>query len=60
MLGPVLICRKKNEKIVTLLCDTLLDASRGLTTGIKVLGTDGENNILNETYNAFPCAILLL
>ena len=60
MVGPVLICHKKDEKVVTLLCDTLLDASRGLTTDIKVLGTDGKNNILNQACNAFPCAMLLL
>ena len=60
MVGPVLICHKKDEKVVTLLCDTLLDASRGLITDIKVLGTDGENNILNQACNTFPCAMLLL
>ena len=59
MLGPVLICHKKDEKAVKLLCDTLLDASPVLATGIKVLGADGENNILNQTCNAFPCAMLL-
>ena len=59
MLAPVLICHKKDEKAVKLLCDTLLDASPVLATGIKVLGADGENNILNQTCNAFPCAMLL-
>ena len=59
MLGPVLICHKKDEKAVKLLCDTLLDASPVLATGIKVLGAEGENNILNQTCNAFPCAMLL-
>ena len=60
MLGPVLICHKKDQKAVKLLCDTLLDASSGLATGIKVLGVDGENSLLNQTCNAFPCAMLLL
>ena len=60
MLGSVLICHKKDEKTVKLLCDTLLDHSPGLATGIKVLGADGENSILNQICNAFPCAMLLL
>ena len=51
---------KKDEKALKLLCDTLLDASPGLATGIKVLGADGENSILNQTCNAFPCTMLLL
>ena len=58
MLGPVLICHKKDEKAVKLSCDTLLDASPGLAIGIKVLGVDGENSILNQTCNAFPCSVL--
>ena len=45
MLGPVLMCHNKDEKAVKLLCDTLLDASPGLATGIKVLGADGANSI---------------
>ena len=60
MLVHVLICHKKDEKPVKLLCDTSLDASPGLATDIKVLGADGENSILNQTCNAFPCAMLLL
>ena len=51
---------KKDEKAVNLLCDTLLDASPGLATGIKVLRADVENSILNQTWNAFSCAMLLL
>ena len=60
MLSLVLLCHKKDEKAVKLLCDTLLDASPRLATGIKILGTDGENSILNQTCNAFPCAMLLV
>ena len=59
ILVPVLICHKKDEKPVKLLCDAPLDAYPGLATGIKILGADGENSVLNQTCNAFPCAMLL-
>ena len=57
MLGPILICHKKNARSVKLLCDTLLDHCPGLGPHLKVLGDDGENNILNQ---AFSFAMLLL
>ena len=60
MLGPVLVCHKKDEKVVKLLCDTLLDASPRSATGIKVSGAVGENSILNQTCNVFPCTMILL
>ena len=56
MLGPVLVCHKKDEKAVKLLCDTLLDVCLGLAVNLNVLGADGENSILNQTCNAFPFA----
>ena len=31
-----------------------------LAIGIKVLGADGDNSILNQTCNAFPCSMLLI
>ena len=60
MLRPVLICRKKGEQSVKLLCDTLLDSCPSLAQHLKVLCADGENGILNETCYAFPFALLLL
>ena len=60
MLGLVLVCHKKDEKAVKLLCDTLLDVCPGIAENLKVLGADGENSILNQTYDAFPFASLLL
>ena len=60
MLGPVLVCHKKDKKAVKLLCDTLLDVCPGLAENVKVLGADGENSILNQTCNEFPFATLLL
>ena len=60
MLGPILICHKKNQRSVKLLCDTLLDQCPGLGPNLKVLGADGENSILNQGCYAFPFAILLL
>ena len=60
MLGTVLICPRKDENTVKLLCDRLLDACPGLEENIKVLGTDGENGIINQACNAFPYAMLLV
>ena len=60
MLGPVLVCHKKDEKAAKLLCDKLLDVCPGLAENLRVLGADGENRILHETCNAFPFATLLL
>ena len=60
MLGPLLSCHKKDKRAVKLLCDALLDGSPGLATRIKVLGADGENSILDQTCNSFPCVMLLL
>ena len=48
ILEPVLICHRKYENAVKLLCDTLLDACPGLLKNAKVLGADVER----QTYNA--------
>ena len=60
MLGPVSICHRRDENAVKLLCDALLDACPGLEENIKVLGTDGENSIINQACNAFPYAMLFV
>ena len=60
MLGPVLVCHKKNKKPVKLMCNTLLDVCPGLAENLRVLGADWENRILNQTCNRFPFATLLL
>ena len=60
MLGPVLVCHKKDEKAVKLLCNTLLNVCPGLAKTLKVLGADGKISTLNQTCNAFPFATLLL
>ena len=60
MFGPSLICRRKDENAVKLLCDTLLDACPGLEENIKVPGADGENSVINQACNAFPYAMLLV
>ena len=59
MLDPVLICHKKDEKAVKLLCDTFLHLSPRSDTGLNFLGAGGGNSILNQTHNAFSCVILL-
>ena len=60
MLGPVLVCHKKDEKTLKLLCDVLLDIWPGQAENLRVLGADGEKSILNQTCNTFPFATLLL
>ena len=57
MLGPVLICHRKDENAVKLLCDTLLDVCPSHEENIKVLGEDGENSIINQACNAVPYAM---
>ena len=60
MLGPVLVCYKKDRKVVKLLCDTLLDVALTLAEKLKVFGADEENTLLNQTCGAFLLATLLL
>ena len=45
MLGPVLVCYKKDRKAFKLLRNTLLDVALSLAEKLKVLGSDGENTI---------------
>ena len=60
MLGPALICHRKDANAVKLLFDTLLDACPGLEEDIKVLGTDGEKSIIIQACKDFPYAMLLV
>ena len=60
LLGPILLCHKKDETNVKLLCDAILDKCPGLGNHLKVLGADGEKSIINQTCNAFPSATLLV
>ena len=53
MLGPILLCHKKDESRVEFMCDTLLEKCPGLNMNMKVLGADGENSILQQTCHAF-------
>ena len=45
MLGPVLVCYKKDRKAFKLLRNTLLDVALSLAEKLKALGSDGENTI---------------
>ena len=62
MLGPVLVCYKKDRKAVKLLCNTLLDVAVRLAEKLQVLGADSENTILNQLVMHFfsqPCCCVL-
>ena len=60
LIGPVLICHKKDEMAVKMLCDAMLDKCPVLEHYLKVLGSDGERSIINQICNAFPAAMLLI
>ena len=60
MLGPVLICHRKDENTVKLLCNTLFYACRGFEENINVLGANGENTTINQACNALPYTMLLV
>ena len=60
MLGPFMLCHKKDELHVKILCDVLIEKCPGLKDSIKVIGSACEKSISNETCIAFPSAILLL
>ena len=53
MLGPVMICHKKDETSVNQLCNTMIDKCPGIRENIKVIGADGEKSIINACCNAF-------
>ena len=57
ILGPILICLKKDESSVKLLYDTILDSC---PAHLKVVSADGGSSTLNQTCNAFPTALLLI
>ena len=60
MLGPVLLCHRKNEKVVKILFDAMLEERRSLENSLKVIGMDGEKAISNMACLSFPRALLLL
>ena len=48
MLGPVLVCHKKDKKAIKLLCDILLDIWPGQAENLMVLGADGKRVFLTK------------
>ena len=55
-----MLCQKKDKVHVKMLRDILTEKCSGLKNSIKVIGSDCEKSISNETCIAFPSAILLL
>lgn len=60
MLGPVMICHKKDERVVKMLCDAMKEVAPGLENSVKVIGMDGEKSLINMTCKSFPSSLLLI
>ena len=58
MFDPLMLCHKKDEVHVKMLCDILIEKFPGLMNSVRIFGSDCD--ISNETCIAFPFAILLL
>ena len=60
MLGGLLLCHKKDEKTVKILCDEMLTLMPGLRYNLKVNVSDCEKAIINSVCETFPNATLLI
>ena len=60
MLGQILLCHKKDEDLVHVLCQSILQSCPGLKNSLKVVGADGEKSISKVVCSSFPGSILLL
>ena len=60
MIGPAMISHKKDAKTMKIFYDSILSSCPGLGPHLKVIGSDGEKSIMNESCAAFPASVLLL
>ena len=60
MVGPILLCHKKDKDRVHVLCQSILQSCPGLKNSLKVVGAEGEKSILNVVCSSFPASVLLL
>ena len=60
MLGPILLCHKRDEATVRMFYDAILDACEGIRYFLQVLGCDGEKSLFTIPCKIFPTVILLL
>ena len=60
LLGPVLLCHKRNEKIVQSFLDAITEKCQGLRSYLQVIGCDGEKSFLNAGCATFPAVVMLL
>ena len=60
LLGPVLLCHKRNEEIVQSFLDALTEKCQGLRSYLQVIGCDGEKSLINAGCATFPAAVMLL
>ena len=60
MLAPILLCHKKDEDRVHVLCQSILQSCPGIKSSLKVVGADGEKSISNIVCSFFAASILLL
>ena len=60
LLGPVLLCHKRNEEIVQSFLDALTEKCQGLRSYLQVIDCDGEKSLINAGCATFPAAVMLL
>ena len=56
----ILLCHKKDEDRVHVLCQSIFQSCPGLKNSLKVVGGDGKKSISNVVCSSFPAFILLL
>ena len=60
LLGPVLLCHKRNEEIAQSFLDALTEKCQGLRSHLQVIGCDAEKSLINVGCATFPAAAMLL
>ena len=60
LLGPVLLCYKRNEEIAQSFLDALTEKCQELRSYLQVIGCDGEKSLINAGCATFPAAAMLL
>ena len=60
LLGPVLLCHRRNEEVVQSFLDALTKKCQGLRSYLQVTGCDGGISLINAGCARFPAAVMFL
>ena len=60
LLGPVLLCHRRNEEVVQSFLDALTKKFQGLRSYLQVTGCDGGISLINAGCARFPAAVMFL